>query len=147
MSCNCTHRRILPDITPRNAGGISPRAGSRENPSHFLSERPERKCAKKESPTPLYRPVITPQHLWLECYFFFVSSNKEKVTKTACPEQGQGETFLLSFSAMRKKVSKERIADTALSANSYSIPMMLTLILYFLLASLTIWLFHHHILC
>jgi len=95
----------------------------------------------------LLRQIIKPQHLWLDCYFFFVSSNKEKVTKKACPEQGQGETFLLSFSTMRKKVSKERIADTALSASSSSIPMVLTLILYLLLASLTIWLFHHHILC
>jgi len=58
MSCNCTHRKILPTFTPRNAGGISPRARSRGNPSHFLSERPERKCAKKESPTPLYWPVL-----------------------------------------------------------------------------------------
>jgi len=87
MSCACTHRKILPAITPRNAGGISPRARPRGNP------------------------------------------------------------ILLSFSAMRKKVSKERIADTALSASSCSIPIVLTLILYFLLASLTIWLFHHHILC
>jgi len=40
----------------------------------------------------------SPQHLWLECYFFFVSSNKEKVTKKACPEQGRGETnCYLSF--------------------------------------------------
>jgi hypothetical protein len=52
------------------------------------------------------------------------------------PEQGQGKTFLLSFSAMRKKVSKERIADTALSANSSSIPMVLTLILCSYLAYL-----------
>jgi len=86
MSCDCTHRKILPTFTPRNAGGISPRARARK-------------------------------------------------------------TFLLSFSAMRKKVSKERIADTALSASSSSIPMVLTSILYLLLASLTIWLFHHHILC
>ena len=78
MSCACTNRKILPAITPRNAGGISPRAHEaggrmcegrfsvlfpwarpRGNPSHFLSERPERKCAKKESPTPLYRPILT----------------------------------------------------------------------------------------
>ena len=26
MSCACTHRKILPATTPRNAGGISPRA-------------------------------------------------------------------------------------------------------------------------
>ena len=26
MSCACTHRKILPTFTPRNAGGISPRA-------------------------------------------------------------------------------------------------------------------------
>jgi len=62
-----------------------PRARPGGSPSHFLSERPERKCAKKESPTPLYRQIITPQHLWLECYFFFVSSNKEKVTKKKMP--------------------------------------------------------------
>jgi len=87
MSCACTHRKILLAITPRNAGGISPRAGSR------------------------------------------------------------GNLILLSFSAMRKKVSKERIADTALSASSCSIPIVLTLILYFLPSFSAIWLFHHHILC
>jgi len=104
--------------------------------------------SRREKPSALlYRPIITPQHLWLDCYFFFVYSNKEKVTKKACPEQGRGKPILLSFSAMRKKVSKERIADTALSASSCSIPIVLTLILYLLLASLTIWLFHHHILC
>jgi len=51
----------------------------------------------------------------LRLSLFFISSNKEKVTKKACPKQGQGETFLLSFSTMRKKVSKERIAPLRFS--------------------------------
>jgi len=67
-------------------------------PSHFLSERPESKTScslsferpkesePKEKPSALlYRPIIKPQHLWLDCYFFFVSSNKEKVTKKKMP--------------------------------------------------------------
>ena len=42
--------------------------------------------SRREKPSALlYRPVITPQHLWLDCYFFFVSSNKEKVTKKKMP--------------------------------------------------------------
>jgi len=70
---------------------------SKACPEHFTSFSTG-SVEGKESPTPLYRPIITPQHLWLECYFFFVSSNKEKVTKKACPEQGRGETnCYLSF--------------------------------------------------
>ena len=71
---------------------------SKACPEHFTSFSTG-SVEGKESPTPLYRPIITPQHLWLDCYFFFVSSNKEKVTKKACPEQGRGKpivTFLLS---------------------------------------------------
>jgi len=91
-------------------------------------------------------------HLSVECLAITPTGKsypplRQEMQEAFRPEQGQGETFLLSFSAMRKKVSKERIADTALSASSFSIPMVSTLILYFLLASLTIWLFHHHILC
>jgi len=86
----------------------------------------------------LYRQIIKPQHLWLECYFFFVSSNKEKVTKKACPEQGRGKPILLSFSAMRKKVSKacpersrgKRIADTALSASYYTTTFVVGMLLF-----------------
>jgi len=73
---------------------------------HFLlagQKKVNRKHAlrqsRREKPSALlYRPIITPQHLWLECYFFFVYSNKEKVTKKACPEQGRWETnCYLSF--------------------------------------------------
>ena len=70
---------------------------SKACPEHFTSFSTG-SVEGKESPTPLYRPIITPQHLWLECYFFFVSSNKEKVTKKACLEQGRWETnCYLSF--------------------------------------------------
>jgi len=61
---------------------------------------------------------------------------RQEMQEAFRPEQDRGKTFLLSFSAMRKKVSKERIADTALSANSSSIPMVLTLILCSYLAYL-----------
>jgi len=70
---------------------------------HFLlngQKKVNRKHAlrqsRREKPSALlYRLIIKPQHLWLECYFFFVSSNKEKVTKKACPEQGRGENAAL----------------------------------------------------
>jgi len=48
-------------------------------------ERPKESEPKEKPSALLYRPIITPQHLWLECYFFFVSSNKEKVTKKKMP--------------------------------------------------------------
>ena len=57
---------------------------SKACPEHFTSFSTG-SVEGKESPTPLYRPIITPQHLWLDCYFFFVSSNKEKVTKKKMP--------------------------------------------------------------
>jgi len=75
-----------------------PQAGLREKlHTFFLNDQKERtKCSlsfdrpkesePKEKPSALlYRPIITPQHLWLDCYFFFVSSNKEKVTKKKMP--------------------------------------------------------------
>jgi len=60
---------------------------------HFLlsgQKKVNRKHAlrqsRREKPSALlYRPIIKPQHLWLECYFFFVYSNKEKVTKKKMP--------------------------------------------------------------
>ena len=72
---------------------------------HFLlngQKKVNRKHAlrqsRREKPSALlYRQITKPQHLWLDCYFFFVSSNKEKVTKKACPEQDQGKPFTLSF--------------------------------------------------
>ena len=45
------------------------------------------------------------------------------------PSKTEGKPFTLSFWTTRKKVCKERVADTALSANSSSIPMVLTSIL------------------
>jgi len=61
---------------------------------------PALRQSRREKPSALlYRQITKPQHLWLDCYFFFVYSNKEKVTKKACPEQGRGKpivTFLLS---------------------------------------------------
>jgi len=73
----------------------------KKNKDNNSSERPKesepKACpeqSRREKPSALlYRPIIKPQHLWLDCYFFFVSSNKEKVTKKACPKQGQGETL------------------------------------------------------
>jgi len=47
---------------------------------------PALRQSRREKPSALlYRLIIKPQHLWLECYFFFVSSNKEKVTKKKMP--------------------------------------------------------------
>jgi len=57
---------------------------SKACPEHFTSFSTG-SVEGKESPTPLYRQIIKPQHLWLDCYFFFVSSNKEKVTKKKMP--------------------------------------------------------------
>jgi len=69
---------------------------------------PALRQSRREKPSALlYQPIIKPQHLWLDCYFFFVSSNKEKVTKKACPEQGQGKTYLTFFLSDEKE-SKQR---------------------------------------
>jgi len=47
MSYACTHRKILPAITPRNAGGISPRARPSKNLlTFFLSDEKESKQRK-----------------------------------------------------------------------------------------------------
>jgi len=62
MSCACTHRKILPAITPRNAGCISPRAGSRENLlTFFLSDEKESKQRKNR------------RHRFIGQFFFYTN--------------------------------------------------------------------------
>jgi len=122
---------------------------------HFLlngqkkvNRKPALRQSRREKPSALlYRPIIKPQHLWLDCYFFFVSSNKEKVTKKACPERGQGKTYLTFFLSDEKE-SKQRknrrhrfIGQFFLYTNGVNLNTL------FLPCLFTTWLFHHHILC
>ena len=91
----------------------------------YLSFDQPKESEPKEKPSSLlYRPIIKPQHLWLECYFFFVYSNKEKVTKKACPEQDRGEalhTFFLNDQkeSVQRKSRRHRFIGQLLNHNIY----------------------------
>jgi len=69
----CTHRKILPAITPRNAGGISPRARPRENLlTFFLNDEKESKQRKNR------------RHRFIGQFFLYTDSVNLNTLFTPC---------------------------------------------------------------